>query len=76
VYTESGLCAFRRVPFGRLCGDLIALGFSNTVLPGEGNVQIQLMINSYFKDGQHPGVDISRDSWYFTVPVQPTIGPK
>ena len=22
MYTESGLCAFRRVPFGRLCGEL------------------------------------------------------
>lgn len=55
---------------------LIALGFTNHALPDAGRVQLQLTITSYFKDGQHPGVDISRDSWYFNVPVMPTIGPK
>jgi hypothetical protein len=51
----------------------IALGYTNTMLPDTGTVQIQITITSYFKDGRHPGVDVSRDSWYFDVPK---IGPK
>ncbi|WP_436516235.1 RHS repeat-associated core domain-containing protein [Ekhidna sp. To15] len=57
----------------------VALGFTNVALPEYGrNVQLQLTINAYFKDGQHPGVDITRRHFTFNVPYisVPTIGPK
>lgn len=59
--------------------NVAALGFTDIGLPQYGaNIQLQLTINAYFRDGQHPGVDITTRNFTFNVPFVsiPTIGPK
>lgn len=56
--------------------NVAVLGFTKTRLPHFGRkVQIKVKIDSYFKDGQHPGVNKSGTTRIFNVPIQQHGGP-